>query len=420
MPRPAVAVPAARLISGKPLKHTPPVDALLELSGSGGDGGGALPPPPLPELPAASTNSYSAKADDGRGYGGYGWRGAGAERGYGATVIDPDLQYPSLAPAPRPLHAPAPRWLHSAVPLARGVVVFGGVSSGDFGVLGDVWHFDPEPPAPIVRAEAIDSDKAADKWLMSRLGSDEDISCVIGIEGPGTVAAKEQVDAFLTIAKDRGLVELTKDKGKAPTGNKIWHGHYFVKLSGNGVNTFEVGCVPLANDAIEYINKADAADVKAQVLYMMLCARNAERLLADPAKFPEAKETLRAICEARGLLDWSKFQVSPINEDGHLRCWSEHEMSAENFLCSTKSQSHAQKCHVDSVAAARLDFDPETKKLKTCAKPYGFMWGIARFNMLQGEGSIEDARHDLRLDENARLRKENAELRRQLAQLKGI
>jgi len=251
----------------------------------------------------------------------------------------------------------------------------------------------------------IDSDKAVDKWLMSRLGSDEDISCVIGIEGPGTVAAKEQVDAFLTIAKDRGLVELTKDKGKAPTGNKIWHGHYFVKLSGNGVNTFEVGCVPLANDAIEYINKADAADVKAQVLYMMLCARNAERLLADPAKFPEAKETLRAICEARGLLDWSKFPVAPMTADGVLRCWSEHEMSADNFLCDQYSQSYAQKCHVDSVANARLDFDPEAKKLKTCARPYAFMWGIMRFNMLQGRGSIDDARHDLHLDELADLRR---------------
>jgi hypothetical protein len=267
------------------------------------------------------------------------------------------------------------------------------------------------------------SDKAADKWLMSRIGSDEDISCVIGFEGPGTAQANKEATEFEARAAERGWVPLTKPKGNGSKGNDKWKGHYYIHLSGNGNMPLERGCgndVQLTNAAIEYIDTADMPDVKAQLLYMMLCARDAHLLFKDPTQFPGAKETLRVICEARGLLDWSKFQVSPINEDGHLRCWSEHEMSAENFLCSTKSQSHAQKCHVDSVAAARLDFDPETKKLKTCAKPYGFMWGIARFNMLQGEGSIEDARHDLRLDENARLRKENAELRRQLAQLKGI
>lgn len=68
----------------------------------------------------------------------------------------------------RPLVAPVPRWLHAAVAMVRGVVVFGGVSStplssgrdgsaGHHAVLGDVWHFDPEPP----RMPRGDADQAA-------------------------------------------------------------------------------------------------------------------------------------------------------------------------------------------------------------------------------------------------------------------
>jgi len=82
--------------------------------------------------------------------------GSGDEEGPDGRVLafNPDLQYPGLVPAPRPLNAPAPRWLHTAVAMARGMVVFGGVASHDMRVLADVWHYDPEPPKSLTRDAA--------------------------------------------------------------------------------------------------------------------------------------------------------------------------------------------------------------------------------------------------------------------------
>ena len=74
----------------------------------------------------------------------------------------PSAQLRLDAGVARPLLAPVPRWLHSAVVMARGIVVFGGVASSLRGssavrsghaVLGDAWHFDPEPPRETTEEE---------------------------------------------------------------------------------------------------------------------------------------------------------------------------------------------------------------------------------------------------------------------------
>jgi hypothetical protein len=149
---------------------------------------------------------------------------------------------------------------------------------------------------------------------------------------------------------------------------------------------------------------------------MMLCARGSERFFKDSSKFLSAKDELRVYCETNRLLEWSRFPVSPLSVDGSLRCWSENEITADNFLCVQYDNMYAEKCHVDSVATACLDFDPIAKKLKTCCRMYGFVWGIKRFNMLQSSRNIEDARRDLNLDAVA----EVAQLRRRLAKYETV
>jgi hypothetical protein len=237
-----------------------------------------------------------------------------------------------------------------------------------------------------------------DKWLMERIGSDDDFSCVIGVEGTGTRTEKQKADKFLEEAENRGWKPLQKVGKSKPTGNSIWEGQYFVSLRGSGVDSMSIGCVPLANDAIEYASKTYQEHIKAQLLFMMLSARGAEKFLTKPEMLSSYKKDLKAYCDERGLLDVSKFPVSPFDSEGYLRCWSEKPITADNFLDDQYSQYYVQKCHVDSVASAVLGYDPKTKTLKTVCRPYGFMWGLTKFNALQGKGSIADARTDLNLD----------------------
>ncbi len=269
------------------------------------------------------------------------------------------------------------------------------------------------PPEPILNPTT-----AADVWLRDHLGPGHDIACVIGIEGSGTLAENTKLQAFVDIAKKNEWQVLSRDASNrnSGVGNRgMWAGHYFVFLQGSGLTSVEEGCVPLANGAIEYTSKEDQVKIKSQLLYMMLQVPDAERLFKTPPTAEEL-EQLRVYCETNGLLDWSKFPVSPIGPDGKLQCWSEHPITAENFLADQYDQSYTQKCHVDSVASAGLDFDPATRRLKTAVRPYGFMWGIMKFNMLQGKGSIEDARKDL----NLHLKAEIAELKRRLAQYEAV
>lgn len=246
---------------------------------------------------------------------------------------------------------------------------------------------------------------SADRWLAAHIGPGHDIACVIGFEGSGTIAENTKLQAFKTIAKQNGWDPLVKGgaRGKAGVGNHgTWNGHYFVSLQGSGMSPVSEGCVELANGAIEYTSKEDQVKIKSQLLFMMLQVPDAEKLFKVQPSTEELEE-LRIYCEENGLLDWSRFPVSPIGPNGYLRCWSEHPITAANFLTEQKDQFYAQKCHVDSVASAELDFDPVARRLKTAVRPYGFMWGIKKFNMLQGDGTIVEARHDLNLDRVANL-----------------
>ncbi len=269
------------------------------------------------------------------------------------------------------------------------------------------------PPEPILNPKT-----EADRWLRAHLGPGHDIACVIGIEGSGTVAENAKLHAFREIAAKNGWEPLKKGGSWGQTGvgnHGKWSGHYFISLQGSGTSPVIEGCVELTNDAIEYTSKEDQVKIKSQLLYMLLQVPDAERLFETPPT-PEELEQLRVYCETNGLLDWTKFPVSPIGPNGRLQCWSEHPITAENFLADQYDQSYTQKCHVDSVASTGLHFDPVARRLKTAVRPYGFMWGIMKFNMLQGKGSIEDARKCL----NLHLKAENEDLKRRLAQYEPV
>jgi hypothetical protein len=241
----------------------------------------------------------------------------------------------------------------------------------------------------------------ADVWLRDHLGPDHDIACVIGVEGKGTFVENKKLETFRTIAAENKW-EVLKTVSTGTRGNGYgncgkWSGHYFVALQGSGTTSIEEGCVSLTNDAIEYASEADQERIKHQLLYMMLQVPDFEKLF-DSVPTQDELNALHEYCQANNLLDWDKFPVSPIGKDGKLRCWSERPLTAENFLVDQYDQTYAQKCHVDSVATAQLDFDVTTRRLKTSVRPYGFMWGIMRFNMLQGKGSIAGARDLLGLE----------------------
>ena len=272
----------------------------------------------------------------------------------------------------------------------------------------------------IVPPEIIASEDPVDKFLMSRLGSNEGLSCVIGFEGKGTREMKTKYEEFKELAERNGWSVLDRKKGDGTKGNDKWSGHYFVKLQGSGDDSMEDGCVPLANDALEYADKDTQTKVGAQLLHMMLSCRNAEVLLKNPAKLAEYKEQLTELCNRHNLLDYSKFPVNPIGENGFLRCWSGEELSAENFMTDSDNQKYLQKCHIDSVASSVIGFDKETKTLKTVCRPYGFLWGTRRANLLQSQGSMEEALEFMGKRKIAEQAKEIEELRRRLAKYETV
>lgn len=272
----------------------------------------------------------------------------------------------------------------------------------------------------IAPPEIVTSEDPIDKFLMSRLGSNEGLSCVIGVEGKGTREMKQKYDDFKKLAEQNGWTLLDRKKGAGAKGNDKWTGHYFVFLQGSGVDSMDEGCVPLANDAIEYADSDSQLKVKAQLLHMMLSCRNAETLLKDPAKFDEYKQQLTDLCNKHGLLDYSKFPVNPIGPDGFLRCWSGEELTAENFMTNSDNQKYLQKCHIDSVASSTIGFDNQTKTLKTVCKPYGFLWGTRRANLMQSQGSMDEALEFMGKKRIIQLENENEKLRRRLAKYETV
>lgn len=279
----------------------------------------------------------------------------------------------------------------------------------------------------IAPPEIVASEDTIDKFLISRLGSNEGLSCVIGVEGKGTREMKQKYDDFKEVANKNGWSVLDRTKGAGTKGNDKWRGHYFVKLQGSGVDSIEEGCVPLANDALEYADDDTQFKVKAQLLHMMLSCRNAETLLKKPPKLVEYKQQLTELCNKYNLLDYSKYPVNPIGEDGFLRCWSGEELSAENFMTNSDSHKYLQKCHIDSVASSTIGFDKQTKMLKTVCRPYGFLWGTRRANLLQSQGSMEEALEFMgkkkiaeQAKEIAEKDKEIEELRRRLAKYETV
>jgi hypothetical protein len=74
-----------------------------------------------------------------------------------------------------------------------------------------------------------------------------------------------------------------------------------------------------------------------------------------------------------------------------------------------------------------IGFDKETKMLKTVCRPYGFLWGTRRANLLQSQGTIEEALEfmgkkkipelEKKITEQA---KEIEELRRRLAKYETV
>jgi hypothetical protein len=153
---------------------------------------------------------------------------------------------------------------------------------------------------------------------------------------------------------------------------------------------------------------------------MMLSCRNAEVLLKNPANLAEYKEQLTDLCKRHDLLDYSRFPVNPIGENGFLHCWSGEELSAENFMTNSDNQKYLQKCHIDSVASSKVGFDRETKTLKTVCRPYGFLWGTRRANLLQSQGSMEEALEFMGKRKIAEQAKEIEELRRRLAKYETV
>ena len=270
----------------------------------------------------------------------------------------------------------------------------------------------------------VDSQDEPDRFLLSRLGTNEPVSCVIGIEGKGLRENKEKASEFIAMAKEKGWSPTKTSGGKRSGSSRIhnsgWTGHYFVSLQGAGNDGVEIGCDPLANHCLEYADDETIFSVTCQLLFMMLKCVDAGKLLKDPSTLTKSVETLQNLCETHDLLDFSRFPTNPLNADGVLCCWSGETITADSFLGDSSNQKYAQKCHIDSVANAKIKFDKNTGKLVTLCRPYNFMWGMRWANLLQSQGSMQEALERMGKTRIAELEKENAELRRQLANVKTV
>ena len=255
----------------------------------------------------------------------------------------------------------------------------------------------------------INSTEEQDKYLISLIGSKNPITCVIGFERKGTQENKKEMEQFITYAKDQGWCELNHTKSKI--GNKDIIGEYFCDLRGAGKDTINIGCVPTGNDCLEYADKNTVNKITCQLVYMMLCIPDAEKLLIDPTKLQECKTIVKKLCDDNNLNDFSLYPVNPFDNDGHLRCWSGEKMYASSFLNDSTSHAAAQKCHIDSVATAIIKFNKEKKELITVCRPYNFLWGTRRANLTQSQGSITEALEYLGKPRIEALEKENEALR---------
>ncbi len=236
------------------------------------------------------------------------------------------------------------------------------------------------------------STDALDQEIISRIGSDEIISAIIVIiQGNGQKCdlEKKLLSEFPEFTKVKKLVSQNSSNEKF-SSNACWSGEYVVQVSGGDNEEKQIETIQIANDGYEYADEIENNNIELQMTYFLLCSKNAEILLKNPAEYSIIKEKIYAECLKRNILDMSKFCRSPLNKDGFLQCcFTEKVITAEQILGRCKRMDQIDLCHLESRRS--FGWKLEGDRVVSNHRLYNLMWGFKRPNMMQGEDSIEEA-----------------------------
>jgi hypothetical protein len=251
--------------------------------------------------------------------------------------------------------------------------------------------------------DILTSDLPLNKMLKSKLGSDNLLSVVIHIESYDSSCKDishlfeklKKIDGIIPLCKanpDKNMIHSTKD---GISSNCNWKGHYAVNMKGGIVAGIAEGLIPLGNPIYDYASNYVQDSIKYQMIFMMLCCKDAKKLLKNEENFEKVKEDYKQKCQSRQLLDFEKFGIAnPFNKNGFLQCCiSGDELTAEDFLNLSDKEQHAQYCHISPKSYS--DVQILNNEIFTTFRPYNIAWGKAYANRWQGDRSVKELRENI-------------------------
>lgn len=241
-----------------------------------------------------------------------------------------------------------------------------------------------------------ESDKFLDKFIIGRLGSDLLLSSIILIQNEDS-GKKDLTELINKLKENKELQPLSKKdesknmchtSTKEITSNAFWKGHYAINVSGGKQTSVKEGIMHLANPIYEYATEEVSNTIEYQITYLLLCSKNAEKLLKDATNLEKIKKEYEKLAN----LDLSKFGIAkPLNKDGMLQCCVlGEEITAEQILGECEDCDTIQYCHIS--AKSETDAVLIDEKFYTTFRPYNIAWGKKWANLAQSDRSVEDTR----------------------------
>jgi hypothetical protein len=241
-----------------------------------------------------------------------------------------------------------------------------------------------------------ESENFVDKFLVTRLGSDSLLSSIILIQNEDS-GKKDLTELITKLKENKELEPLSKKdenknmchtSTKEASSNSFWKGHYAINVSGGKQTSVKEGIMHLANPIYEYSTEEVANIIEYQITYLLLCCKNAEKLLKDSANLEKIKKEYAELAN----LDISKFGVAkPLNDEGVLQCCIiGEEINAEEILGECEDCDTIQYCHISSKS--ETDCTLVDDKFYTTFRPYNISWGKKWANLAQSDRSVEDTR----------------------------
>lgn len=235
-----------------------------------------------------------------------------------------------------------------------------------------------------------------DAILLSRIGSDRLVSCVVLLES--RTSASTDIKPLIQRLKTEyptfqplKLAHSSHISSPVRTSNANWSGHYAIHAKGGTQKTILEGNIHLGNPIYDYATDSTSTSLEYQMIYSMLCSIGAETLLLEQyrSSFNDIKAAYRAECVKRNLLDYEKYHLHPFNSKGELVCSIfSNPITAEQFLAKNDDCHSVQYCHYNGKKYD--DVVVQDDHIVTTFRPYSIVWGHQWANYAQGDKTVDE------------------------------